>query len=148
MHKGTYLLVLALDAAKQIEVGALGVWRFDPGIYAYAGSAMGPGGLKARLARHRRKDPGKSLHWHIDYLRQHARVLETWQTPGLDRLECSWAQTLATMPGARIAAPGFGASDCSCETHLFHFAAYDAFRAAHRALGGPAIQPLSQPGAR
>ncbi|MBN1287077.1 MAG: GIY-YIG nuclease family protein [Anaerolineae bacterium] len=138
MGKGTYVLVLALDEAKTLRVGALGVFDFAPGIYAYVGSAFGPGGLDARLKRHRRSDADKRLHWHIDYLRQHTRLLETRQTPGATRLECVWARALAEAPGATIPAPGFGASDCTCAAHLFHFTTYDALHAALGSIVGMA----------
>ncbi|HYA22015.1 MAG TPA: DUF123 domain-containing protein [Thermoproteota archaeon] len=39
---------------------------FHPGLYLYVGSARGPGGLRARVARHLRRD--KVRKWHIDYL--------------------------------------------------------------------------------
>jgi Uri superfamily endonuclease len=114
--KGTYLLLARLAQRTMIAVGKLGMFSFDPGWYAYAGSALGTGGLPARLARHARAD--KRLHWHIDYLLQHA-VLETaWQTPHPKRLECAWATALLDVPGAQKPVPGFGASDCRCATHL------------------------------
>ncbi len=129
--KGTYILVLALDEACTVEVGALGALCFVPGIYAYVGSALGPGGLPARLARHRRTH--KTLHWHIDYLRAHARLVEIWQQRGTERRECAWAQTLAAAPGGHAVA-GFGASDCACCAHLFRFPHLSALRAVCAAL--------------
>jgi len=66
LGKGLYLLLLELDhvidpviAGQRLALG--------PGLYVYVGSACGPGGLRARLARHlcgRRR----RLHWHIDKL--------------------------------------------------------------------------------
>jgi len=32
-----------------------------------------------------------------------------------------WAQACLRLPGARIPLPRFGASDCACPSHLFHF---------------------------
>ncbi len=115
--KGTYVLMLNLRHEVGIRVGALGKVRFPAGWYLYVGSAFGPGGLEARIARHIRRD--KKLHWHIDYLREYAEICEVWTAPG--HLECTWAGKLASTPGFEVVAPGFGASDCGCETHLFRW---------------------------
>jgi len=113
---GVYLLLAHLDRKTEISVGKLGTFSFCVGWYAYAGSALGPGGLPARLARHCRAD--KRLHWHIDYLLQYA-VLETiWQTACSQRLECVWAAAIRDLPGAQTPVRGFGASDCRCTSHL------------------------------
>jgi Uri superfamily endonuclease len=100
----------------QITVGRLGTFRFPAGWYAYAGSALGPGGIRARLARHRRSE--KRLHWHIDYLMAFCSLAESWEVTSSTRLECAWAAAAGQLPGARIAVPGFGASDCRCAGHL------------------------------
>ena len=117
--KGTYLLLARLERPLEIQVGRLGTFAFATGWYAYAGSALGPGGLQARLARHARSD--KRLHWHVDYLLQHAALEATWRTACPERLECDWATALQELPGARIAVTGFGASDCRCAAHLVFF---------------------------
>jgi Uri superfamily endonuclease len=114
---GTYGLGLTLTAPTRIVVGALGTWTFPAGRYLYVGSAWGPGGLKARLGRHLRG--GVTRRWHIDYLRYHARPTTLWLAPGA-HVECAWAQALTDLPGARIIAPRFGASDCRCAAHLFY----------------------------
>lgn len=89
-----------------------------PGRYVYVGSAHGPGGLRARLGRHLRGD-GRP-HWHIDVLRAAARVegYAYWTRDGVT--ECALAQALASLPGASIPLPHFGASDCrtGCPAHL------------------------------
>jgi len=72
------------------------------------------------LARHLRAE--KRLHWHIDYLLQHARIEAIWYQLGRERLECVWARTLAQAPNVQPVAPGFGASDCTCRTHLLRCA--------------------------
>ena len=51
--KGTYALVLQLERQEEIAIGKLGTFTFPAGYYLYVGSALGPGGLEARLARHR-----------------------------------------------------------------------------------------------
>jgi hypothetical protein len=65
---GAYVLVLHLPEAREIEVGRLGTLLFREGYYVYVGSAVRH--LAARMARHRRRR--KTLHWHIDWLREHA----------------------------------------------------------------------------
>jgi Uri superfamily endonuclease len=121
---GTYLLELHLGAEQRIRVGSLGEIRFPAGFYLYAGSALGPGGLQARLARHlrRRSDPGtpKKLHWHVDYVREHVDWQGAWIRAGAERLECAWAAAICCLSGAEIVARGFGASDCGCRAHLVH----------------------------
>ena len=115
---GTYVLVMRLHETTTIDVGRLGALAFEPGWYLYVGSALG--GLEARLARHLRAE--KRLHWHIDYFLRHARIELIWYREGRERLECGWARTLAQTPGVQPVAPGFGASDCACRTHLFYSA--------------------------
>jgi len=116
---GTYALFLRLDRERVLTIGRLGHFHFPAGLYAYVGSARGPGGLAARIARHLRRS--KPLRWHIDYLRPHTRPVAVWLTLGVRRRECAWAQGLAAMEHAAIPAPGFGASDCRCPAHLIHF---------------------------
>jgi Uri superfamily endonuclease len=118
---GTYILALWLDAAQTIRVGRLGEIAFPVGWYLYVGSALGPGGLPARLARHLlRLGAGKQAHWHVDFLRERATWVGAWGRSSSRRLECDWAAILRQLPGARIVAPGFGASDCRCPAHLVY----------------------------
>lgn len=153
--KGTYALLLQLEEPREITVGRLGRFVFPAGYYLYVGSALGPGGLEARLARHlarshtsriplqlERRDRGvrpgdlrgkKRLRWHIDYLLECARLIEVWSVPSGERLECLWARAARELPGAQIPVPGFGASDCRCPAHLVHFATR------------PSLAPLRQP---
>ena len=120
-EKGTYALVLHLGRQEEIAIGKLGTFVFPAGYYLYLGSALGPGGLEARLARHRRR--GKRPRWHIDYLLERAAPVEVWSVASGRRLECLWARAARELPGARIPVPGFGSSDCRCPSHLVHFAA-------------------------
>jgi len=116
---GTYVLILHLERPAIVQIGRLGRFPFPAGWYAYAGSARGPGGLAARLSRHLRA--AKRRHWHVDYLRAHARPVEIWYATGAEQRECAWAAAVSALPGGSIPAPRFGASDCRCETHLVHF---------------------------
>lgn len=133
---GSYVLVARLSRESLVPVGRLGMFTFEPGFHCYSGSAMGPGGLDARLARHLRCH--KKAHWHVDYLLQHAVVVEMWKAYSTRRLECLFAQALTTMSGARVPVPGFGSSDCDCPAHLVHFAVpppFDGFCHALRQSG-------------
>jgi Uri superfamily endonuclease len=109
-----------MDAPQTVVVGALGALAFPAGWYLYLGSAHGPGGLAARLARHRRRGD-KRFHWHIDYLRAVTVLVQVWSDDGASQ-ECRWAAAAAALPGANIVAPRFGASDCRCPAHLYHYA--------------------------
>jgi Uri superfamily endonuclease len=117
--KGSYALVLRLRRSTVLSVGRLGRFRFPSGDYVYVGSAQGPGGLGARLGRHLRA--GKPLRWHIDYLRQRAAVHGIWAATGPENREHCWARKLEEMDIATVPAAGFGASDCRCTAHLYHF---------------------------
>jgi Uri superfamily endonuclease len=146
---GAYILLLRLDKGREIHVGRLRAspaqdvqpqygrrvaprepsW-YPPGWYAYTGSAHGPGGLAARVARHlARAGGGKRVHWHVDYLREHVTVVEAWALPGAPpQMECRWAATLRALAGAEAGPSRFGASDCRCAGHLVRFAAYPRLR--------------------
>ncbi len=119
---GTYTLLLHLNTIEDITVGKLGTFRFLPGWYTYIGSAMGPGGLTARLKHH--LQPTDNPHWHIDYLRQVATLKEIWLSPDTERREEDWVDLMLDIPGATILVEGFGASDTQQETHLFYFDVY------------------------
>jgi Uri superfamily endonuclease len=117
--KGSYALLLRLDEAARIRVGALGDWPFAAGYYLYLGSALGPGGLAARLRRHLSRE--KRPFWHVDYLRGRAAVAGIWYVTGPARREHAWAAAATRLPGAGIPVPRFGASDCRCPGHLVYF---------------------------
>ena len=118
---GTYALILNLERDDNLAVGRLGRFALPAGSYIYVGSARGPGGLAARITRHIRHP--KQLHWHVDYLRNSARPVAVWISEGEQRRECVWAAALIHLDGGSIPVPRFGASDCSCESHLIWFPA-------------------------
>lgn len=124
---GTYALVFVCRVPATAQIGRLGVLGVRPGAYVYVGSALGPGGLGARVARHLR--PGGAVHWHVDYLRPWMSAHEVWAGPGGLRRECAWAQAAAGLPGAEVAMAGFGATDCGCAGHLIAFPALPSARA-------------------
>jgi Uri superfamily endonuclease len=113
---GTYALLLRSEEEQEITVGALGEMTVRPGTYVYVGSAFGPGGLQARVARHVRGDG--ALHWHIDYLRAMTILEAVWYTHDPERRECTWAELLRARSDAAVPVDGFGASDCNCPAHL------------------------------
>jgi Uri superfamily endonuclease len=113
---GTYILLLRLARPATLSIGRLGRYDLPTGLYAYCGSARGPGGLRARINRHLREE--KSPHWHIDALTALAPVVELGWIESTERLECVWAQKLSALPHVWIPIPGFGSSDCACRAHL------------------------------
>jgi Uri superfamily endonuclease len=138
---GTYVLWVRLTARVTVQVGKLGTMSLPRGMYAYVGSARGPGGLRARLQRHLRTD--KPIHWHIDAVTALVPVTAIWFEPSPDRLECRWARTLAALPDVAAPLPGFGSSDCRCRSHFFAVPAA-SMRRAWEALGRP-VARLSAP---
>ena len=110
--RGSYLLLMRLDQPLRIAVGCLGEINFAAGHYVYIGSAMQ--NLTARLARHGRRR--KKLHWHVDYLRQHAAEVTPLPIRSSKRLECELAAAFGRL--MKPVVPGFGCSDCKCDTHL------------------------------
>ena len=114
---GCYALVLRVERATSVTVGALGALTLLPGSHIYCGSAQGRGGLRARVGRHLRG--GGRLRWHVDYLRQVAEVEGVWLWPGAPRaFECTAAAAFAALSGASRPVPHFGSSDCRCAGHL------------------------------
>jgi Uri superfamily endonuclease len=132
---GTYVLVLRLERTLALAAGRLAPAQLAPGLFAYIGSARGPGGLRARVGRHLRAD--KKPRWHIDALVAVAPVERVWYAVTAGREECRWARTVRALPGVTAPIPGFGASDCACETHLLALPT-ERIAAAWSALGGPA----------
>lgn len=88
---------------------------FASGWYVYAGNAYGPGGIRARVGRHFRRD--KLIRWHIDHLTRfagsaYAVVLE-------HGAECEIVADLLRSGVFRPALAGFGSTDCrTCPAHL------------------------------
>jgi Uri superfamily endonuclease len=110
--KGGYILVAKLDTKERINVGNLGLIPFPRGFYAYLGSALG--GFKSRINRH--LTDGKKPKWHIDYLLNKAKISQVIICETQRNLECLLAQALAD---ELTHIPGFGSSDCKCQSHLY-----------------------------
>lgn len=113
---GVYILKIKLDKETKIKVGALGKQFFAPGYYFYAGTAQR--NLGARVKRHYSSD--KKFHWHIDYLLAEAKLKNDYIFDLPAAGECFLAKKLIDK-GGKTPVKGFGASDCSCESHLLYF---------------------------
>ena len=137
---GTYALLLASVTDAVIRIGRLGSLRLQPGFYVYVGSALGPGGVRARLAHHMRS--AERPHWHIDYIRTKTTLEGVWFCYRRKSRECGWARHFAKMTGVSVPMPGFGSSDCDCESHLYFFKEFPAKGLAAK-LGGTMAAPFS-----
>ena len=115
---GAYLLWLVLDRPLTVPRRRAGPWQLPAGHYAYCGSAYGPGGIAARVARHLRG--AKARRWHIDHLSAIAPIAGVLADPGGHECDLlDWARRLAD---SEIPVKGFGASDCRrCPAHLIRF---------------------------
>jgi len=113
VDSGSYMLILHIFEDITIPVGTLGPVFFSRGFYIYVGSAKK--NLTRRMERHLRKR--KKFFWHIDYLRDHAKACMALPIRSQTSLEHEVAFALNRI--ADWSVPGFGSSDCSCETHLF-----------------------------
>jgi sugar fermentation stimulation protein A len=118
IRKGIYILAMQLVRARTLTVGRLGRFTFPPGYYIYVGSAMS--GFAGRINRHLKRK--KRMRWHIDYFLEVADLMwvdlyETEDTAD----ECRLCARVAQLEGATIVADKFGASDCGCRSHLYHF---------------------------
>ncbi len=112
--EGSYILLLTATQPSRIQVGKLGRMRIEPGCYVYCGSAMGPGGLRARITRHLRRK--KANRWHIDFLREVVSEVSAWYLVASNE-ECDFAADLLER-GCMAPMKGFGSSDCRCYSHL------------------------------
>ncbi len=112
---GAYVLALRLARPLAVRIGGGKRATLPPGMYLYAGSARGPGGIRARAARHMRRR--KRRHWHIDQLTGAASERAVLPVVGGD--ECALMGEILALPGARMPMAGFGSSDClRCAAHL------------------------------
>jgi len=116
--KGSYLLWLFLPRGADLTIGKLGCHHFSRGWYLYCGSALGPGGLRARIGHHLKHSDKK--HWHIDYLKSKAHIRSVWFCVG-ENFEHVWSRQLADLAEASYPLKGFGSSDCHCLSHLIYF---------------------------
>lgn len=111
--RGAYLFLMKLDKDMAIETGSLGKVFYRKGYYIYVGSAMK--NLTQRIERHKRLR--KNMHWHIDYLRQHADFHAALPIRTAKKIECQLADSLCKISHWHV--PSFGSTDCHCHSHLF-----------------------------
>ena len=91
---GAYALTFRLEEPLALPIARLNRPVLDPGLYVYAGSAFGPGGLR--------------------------ECIDVKTYPG--GRECALVADLLTA-GATVPVPGFGSSDCrDCAAHLVRLA--------------------------
>ncbi len=138
--KGAYVLWLSPRREGSVDIGRLGTLSLRPGVYAYVGSAMGPGGIAARVGHHLRV--ATRPRWHVDYLRAVCRVVSVWYAVTEERVEHRWVEAVAGLAGAEPAMRGFGASDHPGATHLFRFDAVASPAAFAAAAGVTGIEVL------
>lgn len=122
--KGAYQLHLRLDKSVRVRVGKLGTFLFPAGRYVYTGSALN--GLEKRIERHFRKQ--KKLHWHIDFLLQHAQIESVTVVETDERIECELNLRVLNRENARVVVKGFGSSDCRCPAHLVYLGESDGLK--------------------
>lgn len=116
--KGTYLLVFNLPETEMIFRNK--VTTLTRGIYFYAGSAFGSGGLKSRLSRHTKDN--KKIHWHIDLITDRFRPLLILVNEGERSFEHDYVKVLSAYKEASFPLSNFGNGDCSvCHSHLVRF---------------------------
>ncbi len=115
---GTYVLWFALREEKIVSRHSALEWHFQAGLYSYVGRHSRH--LRARVNRHMQSE--KKRRWHIDWLLsgKDFKILEIWIFGNHPEWECKINQALEAQSGAKIPAPGFGASDCTsgCRAHL------------------------------
>ena len=114
---GAYLLLIYLATPASVPERFKGK-LLPEGRYGYAGSARGPGGIRARCRRHLSRP--ENCHWHIDWLTGTANDIKVIARPG--ESECSLIKNLAPQPFVRFPLKGFGSTDCRCcPAHLVCF---------------------------
>ena len=146
MSRGVYSLLIRVKKPMSIRIGALGVRRFNPGLYVYVGSAMGFGAqsLEGRIRRH--LSDNKQTRWHIDYLllNRDVEVVRVVSSETAQKAECKVVEELTRegLPNPELR--GFGSSDCrsGCFSHLIYFGstqtvedALDRILAVYKRLG-------------
>jgi Uri superfamily endonuclease len=142
-HAGTYALLLRPRLDVTLTVGRIGTFQLAAALYVYVGSALGPGGIRARVSRHLRAE--KRVHWHVDAFANACSVESMCWFIGGERLECTWTQALLRLPGSSTPVPGFGSSDCSngCPAHLVQLGSGCRCSRVAKAMGNPAASIMS-----
>ncbi|MCW9036051.1 MAG: GIY-YIG nuclease family protein [Rhodospirillales bacterium] len=112
---GSYLLLIDLEKPLILPQKQFLKTPLESGRYLYAGSAYGPGGLRARVSRHIKKR--KPKRWHIDYVTTKSAIKEALIVE--DAKECDFISHLLEIEGIIVPLKGFGSSDCKkCPSHF------------------------------
>jgi len=153
--------VLSAAGRSTVRIGSK-TFDMEPGRYAYAGSALGPGGIECRVGRHLRHFTQAGAdgtlgeppvrHWHVDYLPPMMALVAVVAAESGERLECRLARALKAT-GAR-AIKGCGAADCreGCGGHLLFLGGKSRdgaganVRRAFRQMGLHPVQMFQQKG--
>ena len=136
---GAYALVIEFDRPCRLAIATLAPATLAAGRYLYLGSARGPGGIRARVARHLRRD--KTKHWHVDHLTARGRIAGVITAPGGS--ECALARVALKFKSVAAPVAGFGSSDCRiCPAHLLRLP--DAPDAVLRALEKLAVKSINR----
>jgi len=117
-NSGVYLLLIRVRKPCTWRTGARSAQhKLQPGWYVYVGRAVP--GLRARIGRH--LSASRRSRWHVDALLDAGKVVDVQVRCTGDKAdECRTAAEVRAWPGAEPV-PGFGASDCRCDSHLFRF---------------------------
>lgn len=115
-NTGSYCLIINVKNRMYLKIGRKVKKYFPAGFYVYVGSAMN--NPDRRIARYISTD--KKIHWHIDYLLEHSQLVCIFRIDSTVRLECGISNSIYLKSEATVT-QGFGASDCSCKTHLHYF---------------------------
>jgi len=113
---GVYILIVYLSTSTTLTIGALGVASLPAGFYAYVGSAMGPGGLYARIRRH--LSSKKRIKWHIDYVLKAGKIVGVIYGVSSVKRECEVASLIAKRYSFIV--KKLGSTDCKCISHFFY----------------------------
>ena len=112
--------------------GGSATWQCVPAGTSTSAAPSVPGGVRARLAHHRKR--AARPHWHVDHLRLHTQLERVWFTHDPVHREHQWAQAIQQLPGAETPLHGFGSSDCACASHLVRFARRPSLRRFQREI--------------
>lgn len=139
---GAYALLIVLDRPCRLAIATLAPATLAAGRYLYLGSARGPGGIRARVARHLRRN--KPKHWHVDHLTARGRIAGVIAAPGGS--ECALARRALRFHSVAAPVAGFGSSDCrTCPAHLLRLPdAPDGVLRALEILAGDALNRRKQ----
>lgn len=120
INSGTYLLEIFASEPFQVDIENFSGRVFPAGYYYYSGSAQK--NLIARVERHQQET--KNVHWHIDHLTSiptnKIKTVFLFEN-AKKNFECEVIRELTENFRLRIAAKGFGNSDCRrCQSHLLY----------------------------